>query len=170
MDAASRFFIRDLTEADIEGKAYVHYQSWVETYTGLIAEPVIAAHSLDRCLETARKFMDNNLVVLDREDQNRVVGFAAIAPRAREAVTVPDASEVKAFYLLARYQGLGLGRRLMEACLERLPRPKVALFVLKGNEKAQGFYEHMGFRLTGHEYVSRSGAGEITELEMVLER
>lgn len=170
MDTAGRFFIRDMTEADAEGKGYVHYQSWKETYTGLMDERILAARSLERCQEMARRHPENTLVLLDRENGDRVAGFACFLPEAREFVTVPGASEVTAIYLLAEYQGLGLGRRLMEACLERLPRPSVVLFVLKGNEKAIGFYEHMGFRMTGAEYVSKTRHGELTELEMVLER
>ena len=170
MDTAGRFWIRDMTEADIAGKGYVHYQSWRETYTGLMDERILASHSLERCQETARRRPENTLVVLDRENGDRVAGFACFLPEAREFASVPDASEIVAFYLLAEYQGLGLGRRLMEACLERLSRPRTVLFVLKGNEKAIGFYEHMGFRLIGREYVSKTRAGELTELEMVLER
>ena len=170
METVGRFFIRDMTEADMDGKGYVHYQSWLETYTGLMEEPILAAHSLERCQETARKWPENTLVVLDRERGERVAGFACFLPEAREFVTVPGASEVTAVYLLAEYQCQGLGRRLMEACLERLPRPGVVLFVLKGNEKAIGFYEHMGFRMTGSGYVSKTRHGELTELEMVLER
>ena len=40
-------------------------------------------------------------------------------------------------------------RQLLEHCLAWIPQPRVALFVLESNEKAIGFYEHMGFRPTG---------------------
>ena len=84
--------------------------------------------------------------------------------------TVPEAAEVSALYLLSAYHGLGLGRMLMDACLARLDRPRVALFVLQGNEKAIGFYQHMGFSMTGHQLTDRINGVEITELEMVLDR
>jgi len=98
------------------------------------------------------------------------VGFARYEPRAREFVSTPDASEIGALYLLEAYQGRGLGRLLVEACLTRLRRPKVALYVLEGNEKAIGFYEHMGFHMTGHRMTVQMDGGEMDELEMVLDR
>lgn len=155
---------------DREGKAFVHYQSWIETYTGLMDGRVLASQTLERCRRVAERFPENTFVLLDRERDDRVAGFACYLRRAREFVSVPDASEIVALYVLREYQGLGLGRMLMEHCLAWLHRPNVALMVLKGNEKAIGFYEHMGFRLTGREQTDRFNGGEITELEMVLER
>ena len=84
--------------------------------------------------------------------------------------TVPDAAEVSALYVLEAYQGQGLGRMLMDACLDRLERPRVALYVLEGNEKAIGFYKHMGFRMTGNRMAVEMDGGEMAELEMVLDR
>ena len=98
-------------------------------------------------------------------DRDKVVGFARYEPEARDFVTVPDAAEVSALYVLEAYQGQGLGRMLMDACLDRLERPRVALYVLEGNEKAIGFYKHMGNRMA----VEMDG-GEMAELEMVLDR
>lgn len=59
-----------------------------------------------------------------------------------------------------------LAAHTLERCLAWLPRPRVVLFVLEGNEKAIEFYEHMGFRLTGHR-ISRDG---MTELGMAREK
>lgn len=41
------------------------------------------------------------------------------------------------------------------------------LYVFKGNSPAIGFYEHMGFRLTGQTFTRQTGFGHIIELEMV---
>ena len=156
-----------MSPEDREGRALVHYQAWQETYPGLMPESVLAAHTLDRCRKISKKGSpDTNFVLLDRENVDHVVGFATISYRARDFVSVPEAGEVIALYVLKEYQGFGFGKLLLEHCLARLPRPKVALFVLKGNDKAVGFYEHMGFRLTGHA-ITQNG---MTELEMVLER
>ena len=58
----------------------------------------------------------------------------------------------------------------MEAALARLPRPAVALLVLKGNERAIGFYQHMGFQFTGHSRIEQINTAELPELEMALYR
>lgn len=156
--------------ADRAGKAFVHYQSWLETYTGLMDQRILARHSLDTCRAIAENYPENTFVLLDREQKDRVAGFACYLLSARSFVSVPDASEICALYVLREYQGQGLGKLLMEHCLAWLPRPRVALFVLKGNENAVGFYEHMGFRFTGRQRTEQVSGAEITELEMVLER
>lgn len=166
-----RFQVRPMASPqDREGRAFVHYQAWRETYPGLMPEEVLAKHTLERCRESAnsRRFSNSSdiFVALDRENGDRVIGFATLSHHARDFVSVEDAGEIVALYVLRDFHGLGLGKELLESCLARLPRPRVALFVLKGNEKAIGFYQHMGFRFTGHE-ATQDG---ITELEMVLDK
>ena len=159
-----------MSPADRAGKAHVHYTAWQEAYTGIMDPRVLAWNTPERCREMAEKYPQNTLVLLDQAQDDRVAGFACYLRRARPFISVPDSGEVTALYVLKEYQGLGLGRLLMERCLACLPRPRAALMVLKGNDRAIGFYGHMGFRLTGREQTSRLNGGEITELEMVLER
>lgn len=159
-----------MSPADREGRALVHYTAWREAYTGLMDERVLAEHTLERCREAGKdRHFGQTYVALDRENGDRVVGFATILYTAREFVSVPEAGELVALYVLREFQGLGLGRQLLERCLAWLHRPRVALFVLKGNEKAVGFYRRMGFRFTGHEITQRLSGCELTEQEMVLE-
>lgn len=157
--------------ADREGKALVHYTAWRETYTGLMDPRILEKQSLDACRRIAENYPENTLVLLDREQGDRVAGFACYIPAARERSSIPNAGEVCALYILREYQGLGLGKLLLERCLTYLYRPKVVLFVLKGNDKAIGFYEHMGFQFTGRQLAEHPGGiGELIELEMVLNR
>lgn len=76
-------------------------------------------------------------------------------------------SEIGALYVLGEYQGYGIGRALLERCLQVVPYKNVMLWVLKGNQKAIAFYEHMGFCLIGQEICRQVAGGELTELEMV---
>ena len=155
------------TDVEIMGKAYVHYASWLETYPGLMPEKYLARRSLLKCEETARAFPENTLVALAGD---RVVGFLSYAPQAREFVSVRPASEIVALYVLRERQGKGIGAALLERALELLPERNVALFVLQGNEQAVGFYRHKGFEFTGKSLAQAVTGGELTELEMVLER
>lgn len=160
-----------MSPADREGRTRVHYQAWHEAYAGLMPEAVLAAHTLERCREAGRRSgSGNTFVALDRENGDRVVGFGTLLHHARDFVSVPEAGEIVALYVLEEFQRQGLGRQLLEHCLAWLPRPRTALFVLKGNEKAVGFYEHMGFRLTGHTVETQLAGEAVTELEMVLEK
>lgn len=160
-----------MSPKDREGRAFVHYTAWRETYAGLMPEAILAAHTLECCREAARRGNSSNtFVALDRENDDRVVGFATLSHFARKSVSVPEAGEIAALYVLREYQGLGLGRQLLEHCLAWLPRPRVALFVLEGSEKAVGFYEHMGFRPTGHKITDKQEGGTLVEIEMCLEK
>lgn len=159
-----------MSPADRAGKAHVHYTAWQETYTGIMDPRVLAWNTPERCREAAEKYPQDTLVLLDRAQEDRVAGFACWRYNARPFISVPEAGEITALYILKEYQGLGLGRMLMERCLACIPRPRTALLVLRGNEKAIGFYEHMGFRLTGRERTDAINGGEIAELEMVMER
>ena len=155
------------TASEIAGKAYVHYAAWLETYPGLMPREYLEKRSLAKCEETARSFPDNTLVALDGD---KVVGFLSYAPQARDFVSIRPASEIVGLYVLQNRQGKGVGGALLDAALELLPERKVALFVLLGNENAIGFYRHRGFRFTGKELTQAVTGGELTELEMVLER
>lgn len=44
----------------------------------------------------------------------------------------------------------------------------ILLFVLKGNEQAIKFYEHIGFSFTGKSISQEVSGGTIEELEMIL--
>ena len=54
--------------------------------------------------------------------------------------------------ILDRYQGQGIGKRLLEALFNKLKEdhiPGVCLVAAKSNKNACGFYEHMGFQKIG---------------------
>ena len=114
------------TEAEIRGKAYVHWKAWQEAYPGLVSPAYLEKLSLEKCEEIAFRRPENG------DD--------------------PDTGEIFALYVLAAYYGTGLGRRLMDAGLERLRDcPEVRLWVLQGNARAIRFYEKCGFRPDGAE-------------------
>ena len=69
----------------------------------------------------------------------------------------PAGLEVERIYVLRDFQGLGMGRALIEKALELARRKKkgfVWLGVWEKNENAIAFYKKMGFRKTGtHPFV-----------------
>ena len=138
--------IRPMMPADADAKAYVHYTSCLETYTGLMDPEFLAASTLDKYHAIALRFVETTLVA---ELDGQIVGFGCWDPKGG----------IPALYLLRDAQGYGIGRRLLEAMLERLSDCKqVRLEVLEGNDRAIGFYKHMGFRLDGTRYLTRFSA------------
>lgn len=151
--------------AETEGKAYVHYRSWHETYPGLVDASYLEGVTLEECTEIARQWPDNILVA---KDGARVIGFAGYG--AYRDDSLPAHGEIYALYVLAAYQGKGVGRALADAALERLSGySKIALWVLEGNARAIRFYERYGFRCDGTRAEILLGAPNM-ELRMIYAR
>ncbi len=150
------------TEDEINGKGYVHYKSWHETYTGLVDGNYMSGITEEKCKNIAHRWPDNLLVA---KDGGRVVGFAGCG--AYRDNTLPDCGEVYAIYVLAQYHGMKVGYELMKSACERLKDyPKTALWVLEGNERAIRFYERFGFRFDGCEQEINLGTPKV-ELRMI---
>ena len=139
--------IREQRPEDADGKGYVHWKSWQETYFGLMHEEDITRRTLESRQKIAREHPENTFVALL---DGKVVGFSCYHPYYGD--DLPGWGEVQALYILKEAQGLGLGRKLMDAAMDALSDyGSIALWVLKGNEQAIGFYQHYGFRLDGAE-------------------
>ncbi|MBP6903869.1 MAG: GNAT family N-acetyltransferase [Bacilli bacterium] len=136
--------IRDMIEKDYERKGYIHYKSWLETYKDLMDPRYLEKHSLERCIDIAKKSPKNTLVA---EYKNEIVGFAAYN---KSSDFEDDRGEVYALYVLKDYQKLGIGKVLMDECIKRLASYKyVSVWVLHNNTKAILWYEKYGFKKDG---------------------
>jgi ribosomal protein S18 acetylase RimI-like enzyme len=137
--------IRKASVDDAEGKGYVHYQSWIETYTGLFPNDVMSRLSLEKSIDNARKYPENTYVAI--VDDN-IIGFSCYLESRDE--DLEDAGEIMAIYILKEFQGLGIGKKLMEACYKELSNySKLSLWVLGCNKKSVSFYERQGFIADG---------------------
>ena len=153
------------SEEEIDGKGYVHYKSWHETYPGLIDAGYLEGITLEKCVGIARRWPENIIVAKDGE---RVIGFVGCGAYRDE--TLPEYGEVFAIYVLKEYHGQKVGYELMNAALERLSDyQKIAVWVLKGNDRAIRFYERYGFRFDGARAELMLGSPN-TELRMIYER
>ena len=151
------------TEDEVRGKAFVHWKCWQVTYPGLVSQTYLEKFTLEVSEERAKAWRDNILVA---KDGYRVIGFVGYGHHGPED---PDTGEVYALYVLPEYQGMGVGRQLLDAALDKLSAfPLLCLWAVKGNERAIRFYEKNGFRLNGEEkFVSSISAGGV---KMIKER
>ena len=153
------------TDAEVEGKAYVHWKSWQETYVGLVNADYLQQMTLEKCLKMARKWRDNILVAKDGE---RVIGFVGYGA-CRDA-TLDDTGEVYSIYVLKEYHDQKIGYRLMNAAMEQLAAySRIAVWVLKDNERAIRFYQRYGFVFDGTEQEIVMGTPN-TERRMIYRR
>lgn len=70
------------SEDEINGKAFVHYKSWQETYPGLIDAGYLEAFTLEKCVATAHRWPGNILVAKDGEQVVALCGIRGV-PRRR---------------------------------------------------------------------------------------
>lgn len=140
------FTIREMREEDKHGKAIVHYESWLATYTHL---------SVDNYLETLDKqhFINQSssqnhptlVAIIDEE----VVGFISYG-KTQEQNDYDDWSEIFALYLLEEYQSHMIGFALTQRALELSYPDNVTLWVVEENDNAINFYEQVGFKRTNN--------------------
>lgn len=153
------------TEKEINGKGYVHYKSWHETYADLVDKGYMETVTMEKCTAIAHRWPDNILVA---KDGDTVIGFVAYG--AYHDSTLPEYGEIYAIYVLAAYQGQMVGYSLMNAAFEKLSDYKrIAVWVLKDNKKAIQFYKRYGFHLDGTETEIILGTPN-TELRMIYVR
>ncbi|QPC85077.1 GNAT family N-acetyltransferase [Phototrophicus methaneseepsis] len=140
------YCIRRAVEADIEGIARVHVDTWRTAYTGIMPAERLANLSYERSsgqwlhsIRSGRGFIDV------AEEAGEIVGFASSGAE-RNHVTGYD-SEVYALYVLAAYQGQGIGRELVRSAAKELwdrGYQTMLIWVLEDNTSARHFYEKMG--------------------------
>jgi GNAT superfamily N-acetyltransferase len=99
--------------------------------------------ALDRDLSEPESFYDAVWVALDGDEVVGTVAMRRIGDRE---------AELKRMYLVPRWRGHGLGRRLLEVALDWARRERIRAVRLDTSERmetAQRLYEAAGFRRAG---------------------
>ena len=105
-------------------------------------------------VKRARKELaDPEVGVWLMEAKGAPIGYILAGPCKLDNPDVTsDCREIHRLYLLPAFQGGGRGQRLMEVALDWLERDRprnVWLGVFSGNQRAQRFYERLGFAKVG---------------------
>lgn len=164
--------VRRMTAADCERVAEIRVQGWRDAYRGLIPRSYLDALSVERDAERHRTRVargDAHRVDLVAEEAGRVVGWACHGPYRDGEVRTEDA-ELYALYVAPGHQGRGAGRALLTEAVRRCAadgRPRMFLWVLKGNTQARRFYERAGFRADGAEEPFEADGVTVPEVRYV---
>lgn len=91
-------------------------------------------------------------------DNDKVVGYLKLNVDAAQTEDVAsDSLEIERLYVLKNYQNYGYGKKLLHFAIEFAVKENkrcVWLGVWEKNEKAIGFYEHLGFKkITEHDFM-----------------
>ncbi len=140
--------LRPATGADADAIGSVHYQAWMETYTGLIHPAFLAARSPAKSAALFRSQGCENTWVAVVADA--IVGFCGYGPPRGPAPA--GAGEVYGLYVLRAFQRQAIGSRLLREARSALRQQgfqTAFLWVLAGNAPAMAFYQKQGFRFDG---------------------
>ncbi len=163
----AQFDVRVASIEDAERIAEIHVACWQETYRGMLPD-----HLLDQMTVADRAEMwrwvfgsfeagaFGQCAVLEQGGQ--AVGFAGFcAQRDAGLMAQGFGGEISAIYVRRACQGQGAGRLLMRWCAGTLVAAGVqsaALWALRENAPARGFYERLGGETCGEKQEDRDGA------------
>jgi ribosomal protein S18 acetylase RimI-like enzyme len=144
MERLAEFVIVPAGPGDAAALAEVHVKAWRETYRGLLPDLYLERMSVAQHAQRWRRQLTRartGEVVLAAEGPRGVIGYCA------GAVVGGAEAEIFTLYLIKAAQGGGLGRRMLEMTALALAAQgarSLRLWVLNGNDRAMGFYEHLG--------------------------
>ncbi|MGP8297759.1 GNAT family N-acetyltransferase [Streptomyces inhibens] len=168
-----------MTEADIEAVSAVRVHGWQRAYRGLMPQAYLDAMSVAADAERRRSWFGRRspeVSDLVAERDGEVVGWACvgpardpdIAPAAGELPAPrPTAGELLALYVAPGLIGTGIGRALLSAGTTRARASgfhTLYLWVVRGNSRAQRFYERAGFVPDGAEEAYEVDGSSVPEL------
>jgi len=164
--------IRPCGPADAAALALVGQATFLETYSTVLPAADILAHCghehgearyADWLGKPAYDFWGAEVAGL-----GALVGYVMLSPPDLPAPTEPGDLEIKRIYLLSRFQGGGVGARLMEvavAAARKAGARRVWLGVYGENASALAFYARQGFAQAG---VRKFQVGANTYDDLVL--
>jgi ribosomal protein S18 acetylase RimI-like enzyme len=166
--------IRPCVAADAAALALIGQATFLETYATVLPAPDILAHCADAHGRAAYAAWlarpEYSFWVAAVAETAAAVGYVMLSPPDLPVPIRPDDLEIKRIYLLSRFQGGGVGARLMAVALEAARGAgarRILLGVLGGNAAAIAFYARQGFTQAG---VRKFQVGANTYDDLVLAR
>lgn len=162
---SSEIRVRVCSSGDEEALALTGQATFLETFAGVLAGPNILAHcARAHSVECYRSWLDDSrfkLWLAEIRPGNAPVGYMVVSPAEPPLADISLRDlELKRIYVFSRFQGSGLGRRLLqEAIAEARTRKaeRLLLGVYVRNDAAIGFYTRRGFRKLGYRKFNMGG-------------
>jgi ribosomal protein S18 acetylase RimI-like enzyme len=149
--------IRRCGDGDEVALSIVGQASFLDTFAGILSGKDILGHCVRQ--HSSEKYAgwlrdgESAVWIAEVEPGQAPVGYLVLTkPDLPLADISPDDAEVKRVYLLSRFRGAGLGRRLMleaEANARTRGVSRLLLGVYSGNNAAISFYERLGYKRVG---------------------
>ncbi|MGN7409411.1 N-acetyltransferase family protein [Sporosarcina sp. SAFN-010] len=141
--------IRTANLDDAQGIAKVHVDSWRTTYKGIIPDDFLNNLSYEQRTQLWKKNIEreDDYVFIAENSEGEIIGFADAWKR--EDNLTEKSGDLTSIYLLEKYQGNGIGKKLLKELFNHFKQmgyEKVLVEVLEEN-KTRFFYEYYGARL-----------------------
>lgn len=129
---------------------------WEQAYRGLMPDTVLEERRAGRAARVDR-WLDNlstsHATTTVAAGSGGLIGFASVGPHRDPEIEI--STELWALYTRSEWWGSGVGHDLLAAALGD---GRAYLWVLRGNDRAVGFYSREGFRGDGMLRQDRYGA------------
>lgn len=142
-----KYIIRKRTKEDCRGIAHVVTVAWNETYQGIVPDcflKELKVNESERAKNSYNNFDESNNHQYVLEIDNEIVGFVKYG--LSNDRDYQNCGEIIALYIINKYHGYGLGRKLFETAkneLRKLGYNKMIIACLKGNPTNE-FYKYLG--------------------------
>jgi L-amino acid N-acyltransferase YncA len=142
--------IREATISDAEGIAKVHVDSWRTTYKNIISDEFLNKLSYEQrtILWINNISREDNYVFVAENQNGEIIGFAD-GGQEKSGKYPGFEGDVTAIYILKEYQGLGVGKKLLNQLFEKFSSVNIdssIVWVLEDNH-SRFFYEKLGAKL-----------------------
>ena len=144
--------IRRARPGDETALALVGQATFLETFSGVIDGAAIIAHCAraHSVAQYAQWLEDSDTAIwlVEVAPGNAPVGFMVVTGPDLPMADPSSDLEIKRIYLLSRFQGGGIGKRLLghaTAQAKSVGAARLLLGVYSGNAPALGFYRQQGF-------------------------
>lgn len=159
--------IRFATEGDLFKLAEIHQNNIVDTYADIYPPEHFIKYDINYRISSWREYLhrlDVRTIVI--EDNDGVEGFLSLMLYDHEyQLPLIDRLHVK-----KETRGSGIGKRLIGAAFllleNELISDKAIIYCVEGNDRAYGFYKHLGARTIG----AKLGEEDVFENRLLLEK
>lgn len=156
--------IRKARLEDSEQIGRVHYQSWLETYRGIMDDDYLDNISLQNRIDNVKNYYQ---VCQVAEINDEIVGIIT-CDSSRDDDLI-DTLEIIGLYVLKAHHRNGIGKSLIEKCIEVNSRyTHVTLWVSKDNDNAIKAYKNIGFVEDGKHKVLTIGSKKLSVIRMMM--
>lgn len=168
------FRLRQCGPGDEHRLSLVGGASFLEAFADVLdADDILAHFHKNHAPEMYTKYMSmptGRVTIAEVAPGNAPVGYIVCCEPDFPIETNPDDYELRRIYLLHRFQGLGIGKALMDRAIEQtreLGRKRLLLGVYGKNHGAIRFYEKAGFTQIGERFFT---VGSTTHHDAVMAR